>query len=327
MLDIIRRKAGSWVTRAIFAVVVLVFILFFGYNQISTPNQGPQAILARVNGADIRQSEYNLAFKSTQESYKQVFKGEVPPDMAKMISSSAMQQLINQRLMIDAATKMGLRVSNEELAKAIEGDKRFQKDGQFERAGYRDFFLPSFQREYGLNYEDLLRNELLAKKLDEILHSSVKVSPAEAKAAYWQEKSKFTFEVTKTAPAQAKADKADKTAKAAKAPKPAKQTVGPITLEQRQQVLAPEATEADIAKVFALTKDKPQLDAPITIGDTQYMVKLTKRDVPDDADWKKDEATFTKDVLSRKQGRMTQEWLESLNHRADIEQLKSPHEG
>lgn len=315
MLDIIRRKASSWVTRAIFAGVVLVFVFFFGYNQMDTPNQGPQAVLMRVNGTDIRQSEYNLAYKSTVEMYKQTFKGEVPPDMTKMISKSSMQQLINQRLMIDAATKMGLRVSNEELAKSIENDKRFQKDGVFERAAYRDYFLPSFQRDFGLNYEELLRNELLAKKLDDVLHSSVKVSPAEAKAAYWQEKSKFTFEVTKTIPGQAKAEK------------PSKQTVGPITLEQRQQVLTPEATEADLAKVFALTKEKPQLDSPITIGDTQYSIKFVKRDIPSDTDWKKDETPFTKELLSRKQGRISQDWLESLSRRADIEQLKTPNEG
>lgn len=312
MLDIIRRKASSWVTRAIFAGVVLVFIFFFGYNQLGGPNQGPQAVLVRVNGSDIRQSEYNLAFKSTMEMYKQTFKGEVPPDMNKMISSSSIQQLINQRLMIDAALKMGLRVSNEELAKAIENDKRFQKEGQFDRTDYRDSFLPYFQREFGLNYEELLRNELLAKKLDDVLHSSVKVSPAEAKAAYWQDKSKFTFEVTKTLPGQAK---------------PTKQTVGPITLEQRQQVLAPEATAEDFAKVFALTKEKPQTDSPITVKDVQYTVKLIKKEIPSDADWKKDEPAFTKDLLARKQTSVSQEWLTSLSHKADIEQLKTPNEG
>lgn len=312
MLDIIRRKASSWVTRAIFAGVVLVFIFFFGYNQIDTPNQGPQSILVRVNGADIRQSEYNLAYKSTLEMYKQMFKGEIPPDMTKMISSSSLQQLINQRLMIDAATKMGLRVSDEELAKTIENDKRFQKDGRFERAAYRDFFLPKFQSEFGLNYEELLRSELLAKKLDDILRSSVKVSPAEAKAAYWQEKTQFTFEVTKSGPGQTAA---------------AKQSVGPITLDQRQQVLGTDATEADFAKVFALTKDKPQTDAPITIRDIQYSVKLIKKEVPDDANWKKDEPTFTKDFLARKQMSISQEWMESLARKADIEQLKTPNEG
>lgn len=132
MLDIIRRKASSWVTRAIFAVVVLVFIFFFGYNQIVTPNQGPQAVLVRVNGTDIRQNEFNLAYQSTMEQYKQVFKGEIPEGMGKMIVQSTLQQLVNQRLMIDAATQMGLQVSNEELARTIESGKPFQKDGQFE---------------------------------------------------------------------------------------------------------------------------------------------------------------------------------------------------
>lgn len=312
MLDIIRQRAGSWVTRAIFAGVVLVFIFFFGYNQIDTPNQGPQAVLVRVNGADIRQSEYNLAFKSSMEMYKQMYKGEIPPEMNKMISRSSLQQLINQYLMVDAATKMGLRVSNEELAKAIETDKRFQKEGHFERAAYRDSFLPWFQKEYGLNYEELLRNELLARKLDDILRSSVKVSPAEVRSAYGLEKNKFTFEISKSVPGQATASK---------------QTVGPITMEQRQQVLGNEATVADFAKVFRLTKEKPQTDAPITIRDIQYSVKLTRKDVPADDDWKKDEATFTKDLLSRKQMNVGQEWLESLARKADIEQLKAPNEG
>lgn len=312
MLDIIRRKASSWVTRAIFAGVVLVFIFFFGYNQIDTPNQGPQAVLVRVNGADIRQNEYNLAYESTQEMYKQTFKGEIPPEMNKMIAGSTLQQMVNQRLMIDAATKMGLRVSDEELFKAIEtNNKLFVHDGVFDRAAYRQKLL-DYERENGLNYEVLLRNELLAKKLDDILRSSVKVSPAEAKAAYWLEKTKFTFEITKSGPGQTS---------------PAKQTVGPITVEQRRQVLGNDATEADFARVFALTTSKPQLDPPIIIRDIQYSVKLTKRDVPDEDDWKKNEATFTKDFLSRKQMAVGQEWLKSLARKADIEQLKTPNEG
>lgn len=242
MLDIIRKKASSWVTRAIFAVVVLVFIFFFGYNQIITPNQGPQAVLVRVNGADIHQNEFNLAYKSSQEMYKQMFKGELPEGMGKMIVNSALQQLVNQRLVIDAAQKMGLSVSNDELARAIESDKRFQKDGVFDRAAYRDYFLPAFQREFSLNYEDLLRNELLAKKLDEILRGSVKLSPAEAKLAYWSD-------------------------------------------------------------------------------------KMEKKETPTDADWKKDEAPFTKDELARKQARASQEWLQSLLRKAEIEQLLTPNEG
>lgn len=312
MLDIIRRKASSWVTRTIFAVVVIVFIFFFGYNQIFTPEQGPQAVLVRVNGTDIRQNEFNLAYKSTLEMYKQVFKGNIPEGMNKMIAGSALQQLVNERLMIDAAHHMGLRVSDEELAKTIESDKRFQRDGVFDRTSYRDIFLPSFQREFGLSYEELLRNELLAKKLNDLLQSSIKVAPEEAKSAYWQDKSKFTFEVSKTGPGQTA---------------PTKQTVGPITLAERQQVLGNDATETDYAKVFALTTEKPQLEAPLVIRDIQYSVKLTKRDVPTDADWKKDEATFTKDLLIRKQARASQEWLESLAKKADIEQLQTPNEG
>lgn len=242
MLDIIRKKASSWVTRGIFAVVVLVFIFFFGYNQIDIPNQGPQAVLVRVNGADIRQNEFSLAYKSNLEQYKQMFKGEIPEGMGKMISQSALQQLVNQRLMIDAAKKMGLSVSNEELARTIEASKQFQKDGQFDRALYRDYFLPSFQKEFGLNYEDLLRNELLAKKLDDVLRSAVKVSPAEAKAAYWSE-------------------------------------------------------------------------------------KLEKKETPTDADWQKDEVQFTKDAITRKQMRVSQDWLQSLARKAEIEQIMTPNEG
>lgn len=305
MLDIIRRKASSWVTRAIFAVVVLVFIFFFGYNQIVTPNQGPQAVLVRVNGTDIRQNEFNLAYQSTMEQYKQVFKGEIPEGMGKMIVQSTLQQLVNQRLMIDAATQMGLQVSNEELARTIESGKPFQKDGQFDRAAYRDR-LAFFQKETGLNYEDLLRNDLLAKKVDDVLKGSVKVSPAEAKAAYWQEKTTFTFEVSKNGTLQ---------------------KVGPVTLEQRSQVVGADATDADYARIFALTPDRPLLDAPIVVRDTQYSVKLIKKDSPTEDSWKKDEAQFTRDLLQLKQARTTQDWMESLTRKAEIEQITTPNEG
>lgn len=312
MLDIIRKRASSWVTRAIFAMVVLVFIFFFGYNQINTPNQGPEAVLVRVNGTDIRQNEFNLAYQDSLQDFKQSFKGEVPEGMGKIITQNALQKLVYQRLVLDAAHRMGLRISDEELARAIEGSKQFQKDGQFNRSEYRDRFLPSFQKEYGLNYEELMRNELLARKVIDLLQGSVKVSPEEARSAYFQEKSRFTFEVSKTGPGQSA---------------PTTQTVGPLTIAERQQVLSADASAADYAKVFALAAEKSELEAPIVIRDIQYRVKLVRRESPAIADWKKDEVTFTREFLSRKQSRISQEWLQALAKKADIEQLKSPNEG
>jgi len=312
MLDIIRRKANSWATRIIFATIVLVFIFFFGYNQIFVPNQGPQAVLVRVNGFDIRQNEFSLAYKGVLESYKQVFKGEIPDGMSKMVVNTTLQQLINQRLLIDAAQKMGLRVSDEELAKTIENSKQFQKDGKFDRSAYRDYFLPTFQRETGLNYEDLLRNELLAKKIDDLLHSSVKVSPKEAQDAYRLNKTKFTFQVIKTG-TDGK-------------PLP-RQTVGPITLDEREQLFGKEASDTDYAKVFALTSEAPDLALPLTIAGVQYSIHLIKKDTPADGAWVKDQATFTQDYLLRKQGRVSQEWISHLTSKATIEQLSAPHEG
>lgn len=242
MLDIIRKKASSWVTRGIFALVVLVFIFFFGYNQIITPNQGPQAVLVRVNGHDIRQNEFSLAYKKTLEDYKQMLKGELPEGMEKMVSQATLQDLIVRRLMVNAASQMGLTVSNEELFKVIENNnKQFIHDGQFDRVAYRQELL-NYERENGLNYEEMLRNDLLAKKLRDLIQSAAKVSPAEAKDAYWKQKA-----------------------------------------EKKETAL--------------------------------------------DADWKKDEAQFTKDLLLQKQQRMIQEWTQSQVRKAEIEQLMTPNAG
>ena len=148
--------------------------------------------------------------------------------------------------------------------------------------------------------------------MDDLLIGSVKVSSQEAKDAYRLSKTQFTFEVTK-AGVDGKAIP--------------KQTVGPISIEERSQVLATDATDADYAKVFALTAEHAALAAPLTIGGMQVSVRLVKRSNPTDAEWIKDEATFTKEYLLRKQGRVSQEWISHLSRKATIEQLSSPHEG
>lgn len=286
MLDIIRKRASSIVTRVIFAVIVLVFIFFFGYNQIFTPNQGPQAVLARVDGYDVRQLEFQLAYDNNYAQYKELFKGEIPESMLGILKENTLRQLINQRLMVIEAGKLGLRVSDEEMLKTIESNPQFQKEGKFDRELYRTGFLPAFERKYNINYEDLLRDALMAQKLQEMVVSSVKVSPQEAKDAYILSKSLFTFEI-------------------------AGETVGPITLAERGKLLKT-ATEEVYQKIFSL---KPQ-DAPIQLEN--LTVRLIKRDVPTDAQWQQDETTFTTEFRRQKQQEYTQLWLANLSAKASI---------
>lgn len=328
MLEIIRNKANSWVTRALFGAIVLIFIFFFGYNQINTPNTGPQAIVATVNGYDIRQNEFRLAYDSNYEMYKQIFKGEIPEGMLKMLKENTLQQLVNQQLLLTSAQHMGLHVANEELVKIIESNKQFQKDGQFDRELYKNNFLPGFENKYNLNYEDLLRNELLVQKLQDLITSAAKVSPQEAKDTYVREKTVFTFDVVKgplkaeqnLSQIQTAMGQNNSAFKAALATaKLTSQPVGPLAIGQREQILGEGASLADYEKIFALNTEHSTLATPLKVGELLYAVRLVKKDAP--SQWKQDEVTFTAELQKRKQQQLMQNWIADLSRKATIERF------
>ena len=73
LLSLMRKHAKSWIIKVLIAMIIMVFIFFFGYSYIS--NEGEK--VAEVNGEAISHVEYQNAYrdllKNLQEQYKNMW--------------------------------------------------------------------------------------------------------------------------------------------------------------------------------------------------------------------------------------------------------------
>lgn len=341
MLDIIRKRASSWETKAIFGIIIIVFVFFFGYRSFTgggKTHKGQQ-VVAMVNGEPITHPMFQLAFDGAYQFYKQIYKGDIPKDIINQIQTSTLQQMINSELLRQFGKSIGITVSKQELIRAIETDPRIvQKGEKFDPERYQKAILPELQRR-GIEFEQMESNDLLLKKTEGFLEASASVSTEEAKGEYDQQNTKWTFEKIEIDPAKLieekkieKAEDAEGIAKEILAnwkennatPATAKKygievsKTGPIVLKDRYQLFSDVAERKDFLDVFTLTDKNPLIAAPIKVGGKWIIVRLSNIDAPSKDAWEKDKETFIQGMKQKKQQIMMQQWLAHLASKANI---------
>ncbi len=101
------------------------------------------------------------------------------------LKEQAVNQLINQRLLVAEADRLGLRVSNEELVESIQQFPAFQLSGVFDATRYQRV-LGSLRMTAEM-FEDQQRQALRVQKLQNFVGSAAQVSELEAREWYqWQ---------------------------------------------------------------------------------------------------------------------------------------------
>jgi len=339
MLDIMRKHTRSWVIKVVFTAIILSFIFFFGYSQLQQGSAG-SSVAATVNGEAVPMGEYKIALTDAREFYRNMFKNEIPEQMWPQIRQSALFKVISQVLMAQFAKEIGFNVTNLEIYEAIQQNPNFQQDGIFSPTSYKTVFLPYFERRFGLNYEELLRQEMMAAKGTEFILNQITIAEAEAKKQFMEEKTKWTFErimIPKTAPEGVTYDKTPaeiatelhgflsegKKRDISRMTKKYKLTddeLKDISI-QRKAMLIPSADTIDFfEELFSLTKESPIHKAPMESGESFYVFKLVKIEKPSEGEWEKEKTAFISNYTNRAKQEELREWQERLRSEASIEE-------
>jgi peptidyl-prolyl cis-trans isomerase D len=184
MLSLMRKHAGSWLIKVILGVIVVVFI-FWGVGSYRAQRGNQVAV---VNGATISLEAYRSAYNQLMEQYRKQFGNALDEKLLKTLDlkRQALDQLINRELVLQQANRIDLRVTKEELGRAIQKIAAFQLNGQFDPRRY--------QRTLALNrmtpemFEESMQEELLAEKMQGLIVGGIKVSDAEAMETFnWRE--------------------------------------------------------------------------------------------------------------------------------------------
>lgn len=171
MLHFMRKHAKFFY---VFFFLVIISFIFLYVGPIDK-NQNP--VVVEIGKDKVYLDEYWRAYDNLRNFYRDIYKDKFTPEMEEKLNlkEKTLKKLIEERLLLMKAADMGIYVSDEELQKAIMSEPAFQRDGVFNRNIYlRTLQLNRLTPAY---YEAAKRNELILKKMRNLIEDSVDLTP------------------------------------------------------------------------------------------------------------------------------------------------------
>jgi peptidyl-prolyl cis-trans isomerase D len=185
MLDILRSKSRSVLTYVLFGIIIVVFIVSFGPGSQGCQVEGLSSHSAvEIDGYVVAPADYEEAYGNLFRTYQarmgQTFTRELADQLG--LRNVAMNQLVDRVLVVQEAKRRGLRVTPDEINRAVWAIPSFQTDGKFDIELYRR----SVRQAYGSEsrFEERLVDDLLFQKMMALIRENALVSEEEIRAAW-----------------------------------------------------------------------------------------------------------------------------------------------
>jgi peptidyl-prolyl cis-trans isomerase D len=170
-----RKHATSWLIKVALFAIVIVFIFWGGYSY--TEKKANR--VAVVNGSYIGIQEYQFMYNNLVEQMRNQLGGQFSSELVESLNlkGQALERLINRRLLLSEAERLGLDVSPKELQKAILSYPAFQTNGQFDPLRYQQILR--LNRLAPQEFEASQSEDLLINKVEQLIKRSTKVLDSE----------------------------------------------------------------------------------------------------------------------------------------------------
>ena len=181
MLETLRRNAGGWGIKIAFGIIIVVFVFAFGMGSFTDKKE---PVVAYVGGEPISAREFQKAFEDSITAMRRQNPGISAEELnTPQFKQAILGQLVNTRLMLTAAARMGITVSKAELRAIISSIPAFHNaQNTFDPAIYRNALAQNHSSP--LTFEDELRNNQIIQKLQGFTTISALLSEPEAKGLY-----------------------------------------------------------------------------------------------------------------------------------------------
>jgi peptidyl-prolyl cis-trans isomerase D len=180
LLSLMRKHAKSWIIKVLIAMIIMVFIFFFGYSYIS--NEGGK--VAEVNGEVISYSEYQNAYRDLLKKLQEQYKNMWSDNLIEMfdLKNRALESLIENKIIAREAEKIGLDITDKEIREKIMTYPAFQYRGVFDENRYKAILANN--RTDPEDFEEATAQDLLHEKLIQFLQTFLVVSDQEVLDQY-----------------------------------------------------------------------------------------------------------------------------------------------
>ena len=163
MLQNIRDNSQGTIAKIIVGFIIITFSLF-GIESIVALGSSDSAP-ATVNGTDIEEVEILRLVEMQKNRFRQQFGDQYDESLFNdgFLRQSALEQLIEQKVAISQAKKLGGYVSTQSVDKAILAAPEFQQDGEFSSDRFRMVLRRSAMTPLG--YREVLANQALISQV------------------------------------------------------------------------------------------------------------------------------------------------------------------
>ena len=177
MLNVLRRNAGSLFIKVLLSFIALTFIIW-GVGNYDKRDSGVAAVVGKET---ITMDEFADTLATIEKSYRETYGQMFTPEIAQALGlrKQAINMLIQRRILLAEAEKMGIRATDKEVQQEIMATPEFQANGKFSNEIYRQILAQL--RMTPSQYESAKRTEIIVTKLDGVLTSGALVPESEAK--------------------------------------------------------------------------------------------------------------------------------------------------
>lgn len=193
MLKFFRKHARGWFMLLFMAIIILVFVFYFGTDRGSQKTSA----VAIIDGRAISEGQYYNEYSKVMDMVKDRYGGALTADMLKQmdLKKMAYDSLMNRQIIISKARDFKMQVSDDEVRQSIMSIPALLTEGRFDQSKYNQFLR--FNKMTAEDFETGQKVSLAAAKIESIIREGIKVSDQEAFDLYSLQNQKINLHFVK----------------------------------------------------------------------------------------------------------------------------------
>jgi len=162
-----------------------------------------------VDGKKLSRQDYSTVVKNLTDQYRQRNNQEPDAYVDQLIQDEAFNQLVQRELLDEAIARVGLKVTDEELAAWVSSENPPQfirqqftnEQGQFDKARLKEAMSNPQNKEVWRQIDQMLREQRVAERFQNLMSQYLVISPLEIKYKFLGDNSKATVNYIQFSPA------------------------------------------------------------------------------------------------------------------------------
>jgi len=190
MLNLMRKHARNWIMKVILGIIIIVFIFYFG----SVGDKQKAERIAMIDGKPVVYADFQREYQNLVDMYRQRFGQGLTDEMLKSLNlkQQALNNLINQAVVLAKAEAMNVRVTDEEIKAMILAYPGFQRNGAFDQRLYEQTLRSGKMTPE--EFEAYQRKLLVTLKIEDLIQAGVRVSDQEVHELYRMQSEKINID-------------------------------------------------------------------------------------------------------------------------------------